>query len=200
MPKNLITTVIVLLAIGIEALTASTPLILTPKEHEPYEIKEGKIYYRHGNAGLILEQADDSRIAAYFKERGAELGNPFGRPGAELRESTFFLLTLINRTNGNLTFTPRYVTLKIKTEANFPLDFTVLLGMLEDFDAHQKKIVTDSIFHSPETIRPGEIISKFLIFPPLPKKFKEIKLEFDYLYFEDKEIRLNFYFLNNQKS
>ena len=182
-------------------LTASAVAnpILLPKEHDPYDIKENKIYYRHGNAGLILEQADDNAIAAYYKDRGIELGNPFGRRASELKESTFFLLTLVNRSNGNLTFTPRYVTLKIKTEASFPLDFTVLLGMLEEFNLREQQIVTNSVFHSPETVRPGEVMSKFLIFPQLPKKVHEVKLEFDYLFFEDKEIRLNFYFLNRKQ-
>lgn len=198
MPKNLIAIVIVLLSISILSFAEATPT-LVPKQNESYEVKEGKIYYRHGNAGMILEAASADAIAAYYKERGAELGNPFGIPGGELRDSTFFLVSLLNRTNGNLTFTPRYVTLKIKTEASFPLDFTVLLGMLENYNVDHRKILTNSIYHSPETVRPGKVISKFLIFPPLPKKFREVKLEFDYLYFEDKEIQVNFYFLSQNQ-
>jgi hypothetical protein len=197
MPKK-VSTIFIVLLVAFQAFAAASPT-LVPKQHDSYEVKEGKIYYRHGNAGLILEVADHDRIAAYFKERGAELGNPFGVQGGELRDSTFFLVTMLNRTNGNLTFTPRYVTLKIKTEASFPLDFTVLLGMLENFNANHRKIVASSIYHSPETVRPGTVISKFLIFPALPKKFREVKLEFDYLYFEDKEIRLNFFFLNQNR-
>lgn len=197
MPKK-VSIILIVLLVAYGAFVAASPK-LVPKQHESYEVKEGKIYYRQGSAGLILEAANSDAIAAYFKDRGAELGNPFAVPGGELRDSTFFLVTMLNRTNGNLTFTPRYVTLKIKTEASFPLDFTVLLGMLENFNAHHRKILADSIYHSPETVRPGKVISKFLIFPPLPKKFRELKLEFDYLYFEDKEIRLNFFFLSQNQ-
>lgn len=197
MPKK-VSIIIIVLLVSWGAFVAASPT-LVPKQHESYEVKESKIYYRHGNAGLILEVANADSIAAYFKERGAELGNPFGIPGGELRDSTFFLVTLLNRTNGNLTFTPRYVTLKIKTEASFPLDFTVLLGMLEYYNVNHRKILANSIYHSPETVRPGKVIRKFLIFPPLPKKFREVKLEFDYLYFEDKEIRLNFFFLSQNQ-
>jgi hypothetical protein len=194
MSKTVITIFIVLCS---ALCFGDSPKTLTPKPHESYEIKDGKIFYRHGNAGLVLEAADSETIARYYSERGApNLGNPFSSANIDLRDGTFFLISLVNRTNGNLTFTPRYVTLKIKTDASFPLDFTLLLGLLENYNAQLRKVLTNSIFHSPETIPAGTVMSKFLIFPPLKKKFKELKLEFDYLYFEDKEVRLNFYFLH----
>lgn len=179
------------------AYSADVPLALHPKAHEGYEIKDDKIYFRHGNAGIILEVATPEKIERYYKERGSDIGNPFMKLGGDFQGATIFLVTLLNRTNGSLTFTPRYVLAKIKTEAYFPLDYTVLLEFLEE-QRPLNKILSKSIFHSPELVQPGNIVSKFLIFPLLPKKFDQLRLEFDYLYFENFEVKSVFYFTTKQ--
>jgi hypothetical protein len=177
----------------------SVDLVIVPKPHEGYEVKDGKVFYRYGKAGLILEPANEETIARYFTERGSSVKNPFLDAGEELSNSTFFLLSLINHSNGSLTFTPGYVALKIKTEASFPIDFTVLLSTSQNTDAYHRKLLENSIFHSPETIQPGDSSTKFLIFPPLPKKEAELKMEFDYLFFETKEMKMAFYFSRLKK-
>ena len=120
------------------------------------------------------------------------MGNPFLRE--EFQNPTVFIVTIFNRTNGNATFTPGLVALKIKDEASFPLDYIILMQAIEGLPARDKRVLEESIFHSPETIPHGEVISKFLLFPPLPDKNLEFRLEFDYLYFESKEVRTKFYF------
>jgi hypothetical protein len=167
---------------------------LHPKPHEGYEVKGDKIFFRHGEAGLVIEVATTEKITKYYKDRGSEIGDPFQKMGGDVENATVFLVTLVNRTNGNLTFTPRYVLAKVKSDAYFALDYTVLLDVLESQQPPVAKILEKSIFHSPELLQPGNVVSKFLVFPQLPKKFDEVKLEFDYLYFENFEVKSNFYF------
>lgn len=166
-----------------------------PRVEKGYEVRDDKIYYRVGDAGLILELVDSHAIANFYKDHGAQIGDPFTRLDYETEGATIFLLTLINRTHGELTFTPGYVILRIKDQASFAMDFTVLLPMLDNLDQSTRKIVQDSVFHSPEVIRKDQAISKFLLFPPLPPKFDEFKLAFDYVFFGNKkESKCDFYF------
>jgi hypothetical protein len=170
-----------------------------PKPHEGYEVKDGKIYYRQGKAGAIIEPADDQVIVRYFQERGSSDANPFVGSDEEFSNSTFFLISLVNHSKGALTFTPGYVTLKIKTDASFPIDFTVLMGIMQGMDAYPAKLLEKSIFHSPEMIQSGDSVSKFLVFPPLPHNDSELKMEFDYLFFESTELKQFFYFTRQKK-
>jgi hypothetical protein len=165
-----------------------------PVAHEGYEVVgQEEIQFRTGNAGVMVKAVRGEAAAHYFAERGAEwVGNPFQQQ--EFENPTIFLVTIINRTNGNATFTPGMVTIRIGTEASFPLEYTTLLGILESFDPNERKILEKSIFHSPEIIKRGDVTSKFLLFPPLPGKALEFKLDFDFLYFEQKEVRTRFYF------
>jgi hypothetical protein len=103
-------------------------------------------------------------------------------------------VTLLNRTNGSVTFTPRYVIARIKTEAYFPLDYLSMMEVVEQEDLTGRKLLEKSIYHSPELLHPGAVVSKFLIFPELPKKFDDIRLSFDYLYFENSEVKSDFIF------
>lgn len=192
MSKRLIA--VLLLLVLPPVLEAEVTILLEPKSHEGYEIRDGKIYFRKGSAGMILEPVGNEAIARYYSERGSQLGNPFSNLGGDMQQSTIFLLTLLNRTNGNLTFTPRYVTMKIRTEAYFPMDFTVLLQYTEGLDSYTQQVLQKSVFHQPELVQPGKVVSKFLIFPALPKKFDDVTLEFDYLYFESSELKPHFFF------
>jgi hypothetical protein len=204
MPKNLsqtagfgkfmIAALLLIISAQITFAQSSASLLLHPKPHEGYEIKDGKIYFRQGQAGLILELATPEKIAAYYHERGSEVGNPFVKLGGELGNATIFLLTLLNRTHSNLTFTPRYVLAKIKSDAYFALDYTVLLDIMDSPDNSLGKLLEKSIYHSPELLDPGKVITKFLVFPQLPKKFDELKMEFDYMYFGNFEVKSTFYF------
>ncbi len=178
---------------------ATAALELVPVAHEGYDIKDGTIYFRSGNVGLVLEAANDATIAKYYRDRGIDLGNPFSRLGGEMQGASIFMLTLINRTTGSLTFTPRYITLKIKTEAFFPMDFTILLGILDGQEKRIQDVLQKSVYHSPDSISPGQVATRFLIFPALPKKYEEIKLEFDYLYYGSQEIRTAFYFARKKE-
>jgi hypothetical protein len=192
MSKRLILPLLVLF-FALATLDAN-PLVLHPKAHEGYEIKDGKIYFRRGNAGIILEVANSGIIEKYYSERGAQIENPFLNLGGDVQTSAIFLVTLLNRTNGSLSFTPRYVIGRIKTEAYFPLDSLTMMEVFEDIEPRKRKIMENSIFHMPELLHPGMIVSKFLVFPALPKKFEEIRLQFDYLYFENTEIKSDFFF------
>jgi len=178
---------------------AAAALELVPVTPDGYDIKDGTIYFRSGNVGLVLEAANDPTIAKYYRDRGIDLGNPFSRLGGEMQGASIFMLTLINRTTGSLTFTPRYITLKIKTEAFFPMDFTILLGILDGLEKRIQDVLQKSVYHSPDSISPGQVETRFLIFPALPKKFEEIKLEFDYLYYGSQEIRTAFYFARKKE-
>jgi|GEM_PF-4968033 len=193
MQKRLILAVMILFCGSLAYTSDASRFGLHPKEHEGYDVKDDKIYFRHGSAGLILEVATPEKIAQYYRDRGSSIGNPFEKLGGEVQNATIFLLTLLNRTNGNLTFTPRYVLVKIKTEAYFPLDYMVLLDILES-QRPIGKILEKSIYHSPELLQSGKVVSKFLVFPELPKKFDQLRVEFDYLYFEDFEVKSTFYF------
>jgi len=113
---------------------------LTPKPRDIYEVKEGKIYYRHGNAGIIVDPATPEEVVNYYRERGSDIGNPFAKLGGDLKTATVFIVTLINRTNGSLTFNPRYVIAKVKTEAYFSLDIMVLMELFEGQDQKVKKL------------------------------------------------------------
>ena len=169
-------------------------LELQPKLKEGYEVKDNKIYFRRGDIGLILESVNEQGIAKYYSDRGIELGNPFVFTTANSQNSVIFLLTLLNRTHGTLTFTPAYVSAKVKDEAYFPMDFTVLLAMIDGLNRGTQKVLQKSVFHSPESVTENEVITKFLIFPAVAKKVEELKLEFDYLYFGNNEIKTQFYF------
>jgi hypothetical protein len=149
MQKRLSFNVFILAILSLAPLIfgADVQLPLHPKSHEGYEVKDDKIYFRHGDAGLILEVATPEKIAKYYKERGSEVTNPFEKLGGNLENATIFLVTLLNRTNGNLTFTPRYVLAKIKSEAYFPLDYMVMLDILETQQRPMKKLLENSIFH-----------------------------------------------------
>jgi hypothetical protein len=165
-----------------------------PVAHEGYEVvNQEEIHFRSGNAGIIMKAVRGDQAANYFAERGAGwIGNPFLQE--EFANPTIFLVTIFNRTNGNATFTPGMITIRIGTEASFPLEYSTLLSILEVFSANERKILEKSIFHSPEIIKRGDVMSKFLLFPPLPPKALDFKLDFDYLYFEQKEVRTRFYF------
>lgn len=166
-----------------------------PKPHKEYEIKDDKIFYRVGDSGLILQLVDPNQVAEFYEERGAHIGDPLQGLGDEAEGATIFLLTLINRTHGSLTFTPGYVLMKVGDNSSFAMDFTVLLPLLDNLDDKTRKIVQDSVFHSPEVIRPGTVVSKFLIYPGLPKKFDEFKISFDYVFFGgNKESKCDFYY------
>jgi hypothetical protein len=190
MQKQLIFSLLLVLLALVET-GAST---LRPKPHESYEVKNGKIYFRKGNAGIMLEVASSQMIEKYFKDRGADVGNPFTKISSGMQNPAFFLVTLINRTNGSLTFTPRYVIAKIKTEAYFPLDYLTMMEVVEQEDTARRKLLEKAIYHSPELLHPGAVVSKFLIFPELPKKYDDIRLAFDYLYFENSEVKSEFIF------
>jgi hypothetical protein len=190
MPKRLILSLLVVLC----ALAHAEAAGLRPKPHEGYEIKDGKIYFRRGNAGIILEVATTQMIEKYFKDRGGDVGNPFAQLTTGMQNPAFFLVTLLNRTNGSLTFTPRYVIAKIKTEAYFPLDYLTMMEVVEQEQTDRRKLLEKAIYHSPELLHPGAIVSKFLIFPGLPKKFDDLRLSFDYLYFENSEVKSDFFF------
>lgn len=166
-----------------------------PKPGKGYEVKDDKIYYRVGNAGLILQLMDTNGIAQFYKDHGAQIGDPLSTMDYETSGSTIFLLTLINHTHGTLTFTPNYAILHIRDQAVFAMDFTILLPMLDNLDAGTRRIVEDSVFHSPDVIQQDQVVSKFLLFPQLPPKFDEFKLAFDYVFFGDrKESKCDFYF------
>jgi hypothetical protein len=170
-----------------------------PKPHEGYEVKDGKIYYRQGKAGTIIEPANYDVISKYFRERGSSIDDPFVGTDEDFSHSTIFLISLINHSKGALTFTPSYVTLKIKTDASFPIDFTVLMGIMQQMDAYPAKLLEKSVYHSPELIQAGDSVSKFLVFPPLPHKDAELKMEFDYVFFESAELKQFFYFTRQKK-
>jgi len=172
----------------------ANPMVLHPKPHEGYETKDGKIYFRRGNAGIILEVANSKIIEKYYSERGAQIENPFSHLGGDVQAGAIFLVTLLNRTNGSLTFTPRYVIGRIKSEAYFPLDSLTMMEVFEDVEIRRRKILENSIFHAPELLHPGMVVSKFLVFPALPKKFEDMRLQFDYLYFENTEVKSDFFF------
>jgi hypothetical protein len=165
-----------------------------PVQHEGYEvISQEEIHFRNGNAGIVMKAVRGDEVAKYFTERGAGwVGNPFLQE--EFENPTIFLVTILNRTNGNATFTPGMVTIRIGTEASFPLEYSTLFNILEAFPHNEQKILEKSIFHSPEIIKKGDVMTKFLLFPPLPPKALDFKLDFDYLYFAQKEIKTRFYF------
>ena len=185
---------LLLLAMGDYSQAAA----LHPKPHESYEIKDGRIQFRRGNAGIMLEVATSAMIEKYFSDRGVTITNPFNRIIEGMTNPTVFLVTLFNRTNGSLTFTPRYVIAKIKTDAYFPLDYLSMMEVVEAEAQDSRKILEKSIYHSPELIHPGKVVSKFLIFPELPKKYDDLKLQFDYLYFENAEIKTEFLFTTKE--
>ena len=187
--------VVLLLSQVLQAADKAPPGPLIPKAHDGYDIKDDKILFRQGNAGLILEVADVEKIRKYYSDRGSDMGNPFPDLSPELTNATIFLLTFINHTKGNIVFTPAYVTLHIKEQGFFPLSFLLMLPMLDDVDKHTKKVIQDSVYHSPETVKAGEVITKFLIFPEMPKKkFESIMVNFTYLSVEDHDLDLKFYF------
>lgn len=191
MPKSLIAIVVVLLSSYYSIYADS--FWIHPAVHEGYEVKEDRIYFRSGESGLIVDCVRGQEAANYYAERGASwMGNPFRR--TEFAKPTIFLVTIFNRTNGNATFTPGMVAIRVRTEASFPMEYSSLMAALESFPTRERKILEQSIFHSPEIIRSGDVVSKFLLFPPLPEKALEFKLDFDYLYFEQKEVRARFYF------
>ena len=76
-----------------------------------------------------------------------------------MQGASIFMLTLINRTTGSLTFTPRYMSLKIKTEAYFPMDFTVLLGIVDGQEREREfqEILQKSVYHSPDSLSAGQV-------------------------------------------
>jgi hypothetical protein len=191
MPKNLIAIVVILL-LSYDTYAKDT-FIVRPATHQGYEVKQDQAYFRAGSAGIIVKCVRGNDVPEYYKVRGADwIGDPFSRE--EFAAPTVFMVTIFNRTNGNATFTPGLVTIKIKDDASFPVDYVGLMQAIEGYSAREKKVLEDSIFHSPETIPAGQVVSKFLLFPPLPEKNMEFRLEFDYLYFESKEIRAKFYF------
>ena len=148
---------------------------------------------------MIFELAGPETVPRYYADRGAgQIGNPFLR-SPDLATATTFLVTLVNRTNGVQTFTPGYVVLKAGDATSFPLDFSMLYGAMEKYPPELHKILEKSIFHSPESVRPGDVVSKFLFYPPLPRKNVDFRLEIDYLYFEDKEVRTTFYYTIRKK-
>ena len=173
---------------------------LDPIAHEGYEVKENKIYFRIGNAGLILEAATPESIAQYYTDRGAKMmGDPFPSLVPELQNSTIFILTLINRTHGSFTFSPNYAALHDQTEAFFPLDVALLLPTLDAIDQHTKRILEASLFGISETVPAGKTVTKFLIYTALPKKSKTFELEFSNLFLGTTEVRQLFYFQRANK-
>ena len=195
MSKRLIVILLVLLSSYAHAKkddNAVYEIILQPRPE--YEIKGNAIYYRNGKAGMIFELADGDTIGKYYSDRGApQMGNPF-QQDPELQQSTIFLVTLVNKTNGVLTFTPGYVVMKVKDDASPAMDFTQMLTLLESYPQGVRKILDNSIFHSPEAVRPGQVVSKFLFLPALPKKEVDFRIEIDYLYFDHQEVRTKFYY------
>jgi hypothetical protein len=172
----------------------NVPAVMHAIPQDGYEVKEDKIYYRYGNCGIILEIGTDRAVANYYLDRGIQLGNPFRNTGGEYEGATIFIVTFLNRSAGSIAFTPSYVTMKIKSTAVFPMDFTVLVGLMGGQEPRIQKVLENSIFHSPETIRKGEVVTKLLVYPALPKKSLDLRLEFEYLYFENHETKPIFYF------
>ena len=200
MPKRLTILLIVLLSSYVFAKKDDNAVYeILAEPHEGYEVRDNIIYYRQGNAGMIFELADGNTVAKYFADRGAaRLGNPFLQ-APDLAASTAFLVTLINKTFGNLTFTPNYVLMKVGDTTSFPMDYSNLLGSMQEFPLDVQKILDKSIFHSPESIRPGETVSKFLLLPALPRKNTNFKLDIDNMYFQNKEVRTSFRYTIRKK-
>ena len=171
-----------------------------PKPGKSYEIREEKIYFRQGTVGIVLEVATDELLLKYYGERGARLdAHPFTKLG-DAKSYTIFIVTLINRSQGVFTFTPRYVTLRAKDKSFYPLDFPLLLELFLDIDPAKRRLLELSVFHSSEAIQRDQTSTKLLVFSDLPAKADELILEFDYLYFESKEIRTKFYFTRKKTS
>ena len=170
-----------------------------PVSGEGYEIKDGKIYLRYSNSGLILEEATERSIANYYLDRGIQLGNPFRVMGGGPFGPTIFIITFLNRGKGTISFTPSYVVMKSKNESYFPMNFGELWDFISSLDPPIQKVMQKSIYHSPESVRPGEIVTKLLIFPAIPHKITDFTLEFDFLYLENHEMRPVFYFTNSEK-
>lgn len=202
MPKRLIAILIILLSsyvVSARDKDENAVYEITAQPHEGYEVKNNIIYYRRGEAGMIFELAGPETVTRYYKDRGApQIGNPFLR-SPDLAGATVFLVTLVNHTQGVQTFTPGYVVLKVGDATSFPLDFSMLYSAMETYPPDLHKILDKSIFHSPEAVKPGDVISKFLFYPPLPRKNADFRLEIDYLYFEDKEVRTTFYYTIRKK-
>ena len=176
------------------AFSDTLPPVMRAVPQDGYEVKEDKIYYRYGSCGIILEIGTDRAVANYYLDRGIQLGNPFRNTGGEYEGATIFIVTFLNRSAGSIAFTPSYVTMKIKETAVFPMDFTVLVGLMGGQDPRIQKVLEKSIFHSPETIRKGDVVTKLLVYPALPKKSSDLRLEFEYLYLENHETKPVFYF------
>jgi len=167
---------------------------IVPKSDDTYEVKDSKVYLRRGNTGMILEVADPQSIPKYYSDRGIQLGNPFVGLGGESQDSVIFSLTFVNRSKGAITFNSRYVTLKIGERFYFAMDYAVLLEFSGPMDQVKQKVLEKSVFHSSEVISADEVVTKFLVFPGLPTKFGDFRLEFDFLYFENKETKVTFHF------
>jgi hypothetical protein len=170
-----------------------------PVSGEGYQINDGKIYLRYSNTGLILEIATERSIANYYLDRGIQLGNPFRDMGGGQLSPTIFLITLLNRGKGTISFTPSYVAMKSKNESFFPMNFGELWDFISNLDPPIQKVMQKSIYHSPENVHPGEVITKLLIFPAIPHKMTDFTLDFDFLYLENHEMHPVFYFTSSEK-
>jgi len=170
-----------------------------PVSGEGYQIKDGKIFLRSSNAGLILELATERSIANYYLDRGIQLGNPFRDMGGGQLSPEIFIITFLNRGKGTISFTPSYVVMKSKNETFFPMNFGELWDFISNLDPPIQRVMQKSIYHSPENVRPGDIITKLLIFPAIPHKMNDFTLEFDFLYLENHEMRPVFYFRSSEK-
>lgn len=153
---------------------------------------------RYGNSGLIVEIATEKSIASYYLDRGIQMGNPF-RGIVPSEGPSIFIITILNRGKGTISFTPSYVLMKVKDESFFPMDYGQLWGFISSLDPSIQKVMQQSIYNSPESVRSGEVMTKLLIFPAIPRKMNEFALEFDFLYLENHEFRPTFYFNNKEK-
>ncbi|HSP06850.1 MAG TPA: hypothetical protein VLR94_06705 [Acidobacteriota bacterium] len=200
MPKRLIALLIVLLSSYAFAKKDDNAVYeITAEPHEGYEVKDNVIYYRQGSAGVIFELAQDATIRKYYADRGAAwLANPFLQ-SPDLATATVFLVSLVNRTNSVLSFTPGYVVMKMGDMTSFPMDFSLLLTAMQDYRSDVHKILDRSIYSSPVDVHPGEVVSKFLFYPHLPSKNASFRIEVDNLYFQNKEARVTFYYSMHKK-
>ena len=176
--RNLALTLILLtLAAGCATSGPKPALHLLP---DPKVLAKGSIVGKD----VVHIQPEMVVAVRVIDKEGAAATTPFFKRLIE-GDYVIFKLDFTNLSKDKMTFNPSYAVLMDSTMGYAkPLDYTSLysLALRVDMEKGLSREIKGSFYDSNETVKPGETVSKLLVFAPISARAKKAKLVLKMIY------------------
>jgi len=174
------------------------PLLLhpVPPTLDKYSLAQGALVFSGPDFSVSARPWDYRLVAEEFRSSGEPC--PFGNDETEVGRFLFFRVRLENRSTRTLVFNPMRASLLREGETPVPplenSDLFVFAGDdLAGAEARGRAFRRVS-FDLTATIRPGQSLERYLVFPAPKDAIKQIALELDDLWLDTKSFGIYFGF------